>query len=77
MKKILSYLIPPPPRVPKKGITLAWIRSMLFWLVGRLGDLQALSTADPERILKRAGNKLIGRNVTRNIYLKKKKGKRK
>lgn len=73
----LRYVIPPMPRMPKRGITLAWTRSMVFWLGGRLGDLQALSTGNPERILKRVGNKVIGRNVTRKIQLKTTKRKRK
>lgn len=71
----LSYIIPSPPKMPKRGPTLAWARSMIFWLGGRLGDVQAIASGNPDRILKRAGNKIIGRNVTRNLYLKRKRRK--
>jgi hypothetical protein len=71
-----SSLFPPPPRMPKRGPTLAWARSFLFWLTGRLGDLQAILSSRPERVIKRVGNKLIGRNITRNIWLKRSHKKR-
>ena len=77
LKRIAGYIIPPPPKMPKRGPTLAWARRMVFWISGRLGDIQAVTSGNPERILKRAGNKVIGRNVTRKIQLRSNKSKRK
>lgn len=73
---LFDYVIPPIPKVPKKGPTLAWTRSMLFWISGRVGDFQAIRTLDPDRIMARIANRGIGRNVTSKLYVHtdKKKG---
>ena len=70
MGKLTRYPFPSPPKMPKRGPTLSWARSILFWLVGRLGDLQAILSGKPERVIKRAGNKLIGCNVARHVWLR-------
>jgi hypothetical protein len=52
--------------------------SRLFYRLARMAnDFEALSSGDTSRIARRGINKIIGRTIGRNIYLKGSGGRRK
>ena len=44
------------------------MRRKLYKLARLLGDLQAISSGKPRRIVKRAKNKWIGRKIVRRLF---------
>lgn len=51
--------------------------SRLFYKLARaINDWEALTSGNPERIVRRGINKFIGRSIVKNIYLKGSGGRR-
>lgn len=68
--KIMKFIFPKMPGMPKKGPTISSTRRLAYWFAARLGDVQAIATGKPEKIGKRILNRIIGRNIVRRVYLK-------
>lgn len=45
----------------KKGITISKIRTVLYTTAKILGDVQAISSKDPNKIKKRFGRRILGK----------------
>jgi len=46
------------------------LSNRFYKLARTLNDIESLSSGNPQRIARRSVNKLIGRTIGKNIYLK-------
>jgi hypothetical protein len=46
------------------------LRRSLYRAARLTGDVQALASGDPHKVVRRAGNKLLGRTVVRRMWLR-------
>lgn len=49
-------------------MTLRKVRRLAYRLASLLGDVQAVSSGKPKRVVKRLVNKLVGRKVVRRLW---------
>ncbi len=49
-------------------MTLRKVRRFAYRLGALLGDVQAVTSGNPKRLVKRAANKVIGRKIVRRLW---------